>query len=363
MHLIRMLSLCLFCLGNLSQGAEAKTPVIIDTDMAIDDWLAMFYLLHHPSSRVLGVTVTGAGEAHCQPGAQHAVDLVDLTPQKGIPVACGPGEPMDGFHQFPAPWREGADTFYGVPLKASSRKPDPRSAPDVLIDLLERADAPVSLVILGNATNVALALGKAPQIKKKIERIAFMGGSIWAGGNIIVPNFTDKHKNKTAEWNILIDPIAARIVLESGIPVTLVPLDGTNHVKVTPADASAMKAAARTDGARFFSQILDKTKWFIDSGEYYFWDALTAAVILHPEFCTLKDLPLEVIVAYSEKTNGDPLPAFGKQRWDGKERRNFDPYFTGQTILSDRGAMTRVCVAADAKAFKKDLIHTINLRP
>ncbi|WP_141733257.1 nucleoside hydrolase [Oligoflexus tunisiensis] len=361
MTFIRNLIFGLLCFGSCSMAWAAKTPIIIDNDMAIDDWVAMLYLLHHPDAQVLGVTVTGAGEAHCEPGAQHAVNLVDVTPHKGIPVACGPEEPMDGFHQFPAPWREGADTFYGVSLPVSPRKPEKQSAPDLLISLLERSEAPVRLVVLGNATNVALALRKAPQIKKRIERIHFMGGSVWAGGNIIVPNFTDQYKNKSAEWNILIDPIAARDVLESGVPVTLVSLDGTNHVKVLPADAVAMKKAAKSAGAKFFSRILDKTKWFIDSGEYYFWDALTAAVALHPEYCTSQDLPLEVVVAYSDKTNGVPLPAFSKVRWDGKERRNFDPYFTGQTILSDRGAMTRVCVAADAKTFKQDLIRTINL--
>jgi pyrimidine-specific ribonucleoside hydrolase len=334
--------------------------VIIDTDMAIDDWLAMFYLLHHPEAEVLGVTVTGAGEAHCQPGAQHAVDLVDITPQKGIPVACGPTEPMDGYHEFPAAWREGADTFYGVPLKASKRSVDGRSAPDLLVDLVNGAKTKVRLVVIGNATNVALAFEKNPQIKSRIERIFFMGGSIWAGGNIIVPNFTDHYKNKTAEWNILIDPIAARKVLESGVPVTLVPLDGTNHVKVLPSDAAAMKSSAKTESAKFFSAILDKTKWFIDSGEYYFWDALTAAVALHPEYCTIQELPLEVVVAYSDKTNGVPLPAFRKQRWDGEPRRNFDPYFSGQTLLSDRGVKTSVCVSAEAAAFKRDLMRTIN---
>ena len=361
MRTLTILSFCFFCLGEISAKAAPRTPVIIDTDMAIDDWLAMLYLLHHPQTEVLGVTVTGAGEAHCLPGAQHAVDLVDITPQKGIPVACGPTEPMDGFHEFPSAWREGADTFYGVPLKASQRGFDKRTAPDLLIDLLKAANTKVKVVVLGNATNVALAIEKVPQIKDKIERIYFMGGSIWAGGNIIVPNFTDHYRNKTAEWNILIDPIAARKVLESGVPVTLVPLDGTNHVKVLSADAAMMKKAAQTEGAKFFSAILDKTKWFIDSGEYYFWDALTAALVLHPEYCTTQELPIEVVVAYSDKTNGTPLPAFSKKRWDGEARRNFDPYFAGATLLSDRGAKTSVCVSAKAKAFKEDLIRTINL--
>jgi pyrimidine-specific ribonucleoside hydrolase len=341
----------------------AATRVIIDTDMAIDDWAAMLYLLQHPQVQVLGVTVTGAGEAHCQPGAQHAVDLVDISAQKGVPVACGDAEPMDGYVDFPAEWRKGADTFYDVAVPAAKRAPDKRHAAQLLIDLLQKSNGKVKLVVIGNATNVAQALLKRPGIKNKIERIYMMAGAVWAKGNIIVPGFTDHYKNKTSEWNVLIDPVATRIVLQSGVPVTLVPLDGTNDVKVTPADALAFKQAAQTPGGRFYSQILDKNSGFIDSGEYYFWDVLTAAVALHPEYCRYQTLPMDVVIGYSDKTNGNPLPGFSAKRWDGKPRRNFDPYYTGQTIISDKGRQVQVCVGANATQFKADLLQTLNRQP
>lgn len=344
-------------------SSPARVPVIIDTDMAIDDWAAMLYLLQQPQVQVLGVTVTGAGEAHCNPGAQHAVDLVDITPQAGIPVACGDAEPMDGYFEFPADWRKGADTFYDVPVPASKRTPDKRHAAKLLIDLLQKSPRKVKLVVIGNATNVAQALLQRPGIKNKIERIYMMAGAVWAKGNIIVPGFTDHYKNKTSEWNVMIDPVAARIVLQSGVPVTLVPLDGTNDVKVTPADALAFKQAAQTAGGRFYSQVLDKNGEFIDSGEYYFWDVLTAAVAIHPDYCRYQTLNMDVIVGYSDKTNGNPLPGFSAKRWDGKPRKNFDPYYTGQTIISDKGHQVQVCVGADAASFKADLLQAINRQP
>lgn len=346
--------------GTATAPAGARIPVIIDTDMAIDDWAAMLYLLHHKQTKVLGVTVTGAGEAHCNPGAQHAVDLVDISPQKGIPVACGDSEPMDGFAVFPDEWRKGADTFYDVPVPAASRAPERRHAAQLLIDLLLTSPVKVNLVVIGNATNVAQALLKQPKIKQKIERIYMMGGSIWAKGNIIVPGFTDHYKNKTSEWNVLIDPIATRIVLQSKVPITLVPLDGTNDVKVTPDDAKAFKAAIKTPSGEFYSRVLDKNTGFIDSGEYYFWDALTAALITHPEYCRYQNFNIDVVVGYAELTNGDPLPTFSAKRWDGKMRRNFDPYFTGQTIISDRGNEVQVCMRAKPELFKPDLIQTLN---
>lgn len=354
----------LFILANLLFGSalsQAKTPLIIDTDMAIDDWLAMIYLGHHPGTDILAVTVTGAGEAHCKPGSQNAVDLMDLTPARGVPVACGSEEPMDGFYEFPQPWRRDSDTFYGVALPRSNRRPLSDSAPDLLITKLKTAPRPVRVIILGNATNVALALAKAPEIKSKIERIFFMGGTLWHPGNIIVPGFTDHYRNKVAEWNIMIDPIAARIVLRSGVPVTLVTLDGTKDQKVTRKDVDQFTTAAKTKGAKFFSQIFAKTAWFVDSGEYYYWDALTAGVAINPGFCKIEKHNVDIIVGYSNKTNGESLPAFNAKRWDGMPRRNFDPFFTGQTFLSDEGPLIDVCVESFEEPFKKDLIRTVNL--
>jgi hypothetical protein len=63
---------------------------------------------------------------------------------------------------------------------------------------------------------------------------------------------------------------------------------------------------------------------------------------------------------FSDRTNGNPLPAFSAKHHDGKPRRNFDPYYTGQTIISDTGWPMRVCVAANADAFKADLVRTVN---
>lgn len=352
----------LFLLSVLTYApaSEAKTPIVIDTDMAIDDWPAMLYLLHHPETEVLAITVTGAGEAHCDPGAQHAVDLVDITPSRGTPVACGPSEPMDGYFEFPKSWRHDADTFYGVPLTRSNRRPVAIGSPELLVTTLRKATQPVRLLILGNATNVGLAMEQAPDIKSKIERIFFMGGSIWHPGNIIVQGFTDHFKNKVAEWNIMIDPVAARIVFRSGVPVTLVPLDGTQQQQVTRQDIRQFTKKAKTPGARFFAKVFEKIKWFVDSGEYYYWDVLTAAVAIHPEFCRMQKLNLDVIVGYSDKTNGTTPPPFSPQRWDGKPRRNFDPYYTGQTILSDEGPSIDVCVESYPALFKPDLIRTLN---
>jgi len=87
---------------------------------------------------------------------------------------------------------------------------------------------------------------------------------------------------------------------------------------------------------------------------------LTASLVVNPEFCEVQRLNLDVIVAYSDKTNGNPLAAFSSQRWDGAVRRNFDPYFTGQTFLSDEGPAIDVCVKSHPKKLKLELIRNVN---
>jgi len=85
-------------------------PLIIDTDMAMDDWLAILYLLQRKDYDVVAITVVGTGEAHCAPGVRNARGLLALAGYKQIPVACGRETPFDGGHAFPDEWRTGVDT-------------------------------------------------------------------------------------------------------------------------------------------------------------------------------------------------------------------------------------------------------------
>ena len=95
---------------------------MIDTDMAGDDWLAILYLLSRPEVEVEGITVTGTGEAHCEPGVGHALELVALAGEPDIPVACGRETPLSG-DTFPDEWREGVDALLGHDLPDDLNSP------------------------------------------------------------------------------------------------------------------------------------------------------------------------------------------------------------------------------------------------
>ncbi|HEY0894635.1 MAG TPA: nucleoside hydrolase, partial [Cellvibrio sp.] len=253
--------------------AQAK-PVIFDNDMAIDDWAALLYLLHHPKADVIAVTISASGESRCKPGLTNTHSLLDLPGdiKKDIPVACGDAYPLDGYFVFPEAWRKDSDTLSGVPIKTSSRIASDKHAADIIHAALTNAKEPVTLIATGPLTNIAQWLERYPKDKDKIDQLVIMGGTVDAPGNIIVPLFTKGHPNTTAEWNIFVDPLAADKVFAAGLPIVLVGLDITNSVRVTTKVAADFKQAVKTDSAKFWDEVLDKNDWFIASNEYYFWD-------------------------------------------------------------------------------------------
>ena len=162
---------------------QTPKPVIFDTDMAHEDMFAALFLLSHPNVDVRAITVSGTGEAHCGPGVSHALGLVRLSGHEEIPVACGRETPLAGNHVFPAEWRRAADDAYGVEIPAGGDVSD-LSASDLIIDLLQNSNEPITIVGVGPLTNIAEALQKSPEIGGHIKEIYIMGGAVESKGNV-----------------------------------------------------------------------------------------------------------------------------------------------------------------------------------
>jgi pyrimidine-specific ribonucleoside hydrolase len=90
--------------------------VLVDTDLAFDDWLAILCLLRHPQAKVSAITVAGTGEAHSVPGGRNALGLLAPAGFPGVPVALGREEPLAGGHAFPDPVRQIVDDALGLAL-------------------------------------------------------------------------------------------------------------------------------------------------------------------------------------------------------------------------------------------------------
>ncbi len=214
MVISKMKKYFLVALIFISSLAQSK-PIIFDNDMAIDDWAALLYLLHHPKADVIAVTIAASGESHCKPGLTNTNALIDLSgkTQKAIPVACGDDYPLDGYFVFPDAWRKDSDTLSGVAIPASDRPVSEKHAAEVIHEAISKSKEKVTLIATGPLTNIAQWLEKYPRDKSKIEQLVIMGGTVDAPGNIIVPLFTKGHPNSTAVWIFFVVPVDAVMVL------------------------------------------------------------------------------------------------------------------------------------------------------
>ena len=307
-------------------------PVLIDTDMAGDDWMAILYLLNRPDLSIEAITVSGTGEAHCEPGVKNAMSLAALAGQADIPVSCGRTTPLQGDHTFPSDWRANVDALAGLNLASNPASPSPQSAVDLLTAKIKSLPDKVTVISLGPLTNLAEALQSAPELKENIEMIYIMGGAVDVPGNVGISHVGID--NSVAEWNIYVDPRAAAIVLQSGAPITLVPLDATNHAPATKNFYERLKNDRNTPEAMFVFDVLAKNYDFIQSGGYYFWDPLAAAILTDNSLATYETRKLTV-----NEEEGDK---------------------SGRTQASESGASIRVAVDVESERFEQLFLDTLN---
>ncbi len=306
-------------------------PVIFDADMAHEDMFSALFLLSHPNVDVKAITVSGTGEAHCEAGVANALGLVYVSGHADIPVTCGSETPLMGNHVFPAEWRHGADDAYGVDIPAGGTA-STLSAADLIVDIVQGSNEKITIVAVGPLTNVAEALQKTPEISANIEAIYIMGGALEVDGN--VGNSGVGIENKYAEWNIYIDPAAANIVLRSGVPIILVPLDATQDVPVTRNFHKALGKNLNTPTANLVYELLTANLDFVDSGGFQFWDSLTAAIFTDETIASFQDF--SVVVVEDE----------------GSE--------SGRTKPDSNGVNIKAAVRADQDKFEKLFLTILN---
>jgi pyrimidine-specific ribonucleoside hydrolase len=299
---------------------DSRTPVILDYSPTVSDVGALVFVASHPDLRLLAVTLPGTGESYCDEGVAHTRGLLELLGQGYVPVACGPNEPITGWNAFPTSWRVGSNEI-DLP---EAEPNESRGAPELIVDLLLAAEAPIEVLAVGPLTNLALALEHDPAIIESIAEITIMGGAVDVPGNVF--------RNDVGEWNIWVDPTAAGMVLASGAPVTLVPLDATNHLPANPIFFNALDAAAANPGSTVVRDLIAGDEFWL-AGGFFFWDELAAVVLVD-----------ESIVEFETRT----LVV------DDTEREN-----KGWTREDASGTEVRVAVSADRRAFEQLYLDTL----
>ena len=294
----------------------SATPVVLDYSPTHSDIGALLYLASHPDVDLLAVTLPGTGEADCVPGTRNTRQLLALADLPDVPVGCGRDEPLKGHRDWPDEWRKEANKLPRVLVKPVARRPV-LDAEALLADVLEAADDKVTIVAVGPLTNLAVTLTEHPELVSRIERVVIMGGAVDVEGN--VPD------TPSAEWNLYVDPEAARIVVESGVPILLVPLDATNDVPFGR-DVVLRLGLLETPTGRAEYQRLSAQTWFDGA---FMWDELTAVAAMRPDTVTI-------------------------------EQRRLAVDADGATVARDDGSVVDVAVAADAAAFDDEFRRVLN---
>ncbi len=319
-------------IGRTAEGK--RLPVIVDTDVAADDWMAMLFLLRHPDVEVRAVLVSATGEAHAGPGVRTAANLLALARQAHVPVAVGRESPLMGNHAFPDHVRRAVDEVMGLTLPEN---PAPDVRPDavaLLHSTLLNCQQKAVLVALGPLTNLGEAVQRHFDLARYVEMLYVMGGAVDVPGNLHAEG--EAAGNVFAEWNLYCDPYAADIVFQSGLPITLVPLDATNQVPMTREFRDRLARDRTTPEADFVHRIIARTEAYFKLEYTYFWDPLAAAIATDNSLGHFEERKLKVV--YDE----------GGQ--------------SGRTVESADGMPIRVCVGVDVPRFEQFFVDVLNGR-
>jgi purine nucleosidase len=267
---------------------------LIDTDTASDDAVALVMALNHPDVTVEAITVV-AGNVPLEYGVQNALYTVARC-GGSTPVYAGLEKPMLRPLQT-AQFCHGNDGLGDIGLPLTGRTPAAGHAIDVLLDTIRRFSGEITLVTLGPLTNVATALLRDPSVALKVERCVIMGGIGFGYGNIV----------PAAEYNVWVDPDAAKIVFESGLPIEMVGWD-VSHKYATFTAEQAAELRGASDLAAFCVDVQKALRQFgieyLKQDGFDLPDPIAMAVALEPDVATLVRRLRVDIETRSELTRG-----------------------------------------------------------
>jgi purine nucleosidase len=214
--LLRLISISILLFLSAFGAGFAQQPgkmrIILDTDIGddIDDAWALAFLISHQDFQPLGVTIT---HGNTPERMKIACKLLHITGRGDIPVAVG-RKTSDGYFQQYT-W---AEDF-------TAKQPIAQPAADFIIEQVKKYPGEVTILAVGPLQNLADALRKEPNLPKLVKRVVLMSGCI--------RGTADKPGSPIREWNVYQSTVDSQLVYGAGLPLTIVPLDSTTHVKLS----------------------------------------------------------------------------------------------------------------------------------
>jgi len=257
--------------------------MIIDCDVGIDDALAIMLALGSKEVKIRAIT-TVAGNVEVEKTSENALKVLEAFDVSDIPVARGHAWPLKR-ELYTAGYVHGSDGLGDSNLPKPKLELDDRHAVDLIIEEAEGRD--LHLVCTGPLTNLASALSKAPHIVEKLRDVTIMGGAFgltpYGFGNV----------SPVSEFNVYVDPEAAKMVFASGLKLTLVGLDVTaDPTAMLTKDKYEELIALPSRGAEFLKRISENLvkSW----GSFSLHDPMAVAYAVDPTLLTVKEYPVDV---------------------------------------------------------------------
>ncbi|QTQ11186.1 nucleoside hydrolase [Treponema parvum] len=255
-----------------------KTPIIFDCDPGHDDAIALILALSTECLDIKAIT-TVAGNSSIENTTSNALKILEKAGRNDIPVAKGASKPI--LAPFSAGVKvHGASGMDGPVLPEPETRPCSETAVELMGEIIEQSLEPVTLIVTGPCTNIAIFMSSYPHLIKKIERISMMGGGFQMG-----------NRSSVGEFNIWQDPEAAQIVMKSGVPVEIYPLDVTHKALILKEEFDLFRNA-ENEISEFVAQLLDFFSVYYTGiarfGGCPMHDACAVAGIINPRMFTYK---------------------------------------------------------------------------
>jgi len=282
----------------MRSSLHAISSVWLDCDPGHDDAIAIILAGHSPRLRLVGIS-TVAGNQSVDKTTKNALKVLSIAGLLHIPVVMGQDRPLlrKPVHSPEIHGVTGLDGPIFPPLAIS---PVTEKAVAFMYQTFRSfadrgADSRVTLVITGPMTNIALLLTVYPEVKPLIKQIVFLGGARGIGNT-----------GSVAEFNIQVDPEAAHIVLESGLPITMVPLEVSHTALVTPAVVNRIIAihppsAAALAPSAFAELVVELLQFFANTYRVFFGfeypplhDPCAVAYVINPELFKTVQMRVDV---------------------------------------------------------------------
>lgn len=243
--------------------------MLIDTDPGTDDAIALLMALGCHLLEITAITTVG-GNVPLYKGTRNALSILEYMERTTIPVASGYSRPIEGKFHYAYAFHGLSGLITHLPLPSTRRSS--KNALEMMNEILSRSSRKVTLTALGPLTNIAGLIKLYPQVISRIEEIVIMGGAVGVPGNV----------TPYAEFNFYNDPLAADLVLSSGMSITLIDLGSCRKTFI---DRESVTALHRGAGSRkLVGRIL--SSWFIRHPKvenYYLYDPLAMAIAIDPD--------------------------------------------------------------------------------